>query len=93
MPTFRNDNNDETATVEGVEAERLTELDNWHEVGGGEAQVEPVVEPAAPYVAPVEPVVEPVEPVVEPEPQPVDANGVLIPTPVEPVEPVEPVVA
>ena len=54
MPTFRNDNNDEVATVEGVEAERLTELDNWHEVGGGEAQV------VEPVVAPYEPVVEPV---------------------------------
>ena len=79
MPTFRNDNNDEVATVEGVEAERLTELDNWHEVIEGG-----VIEPVAAEV---------VEPVVEPEPQPVDANGVLIPTPVEPVEPVEPVVA
>ena len=42
--SFKNDNNGEYATVEGVEAERLTELDNWHEVGGGEAQIiEPVV--------------------------------------------------
>lgn len=56
MPAFKNDNNGDVVDVDGAEADRLAELDNWHEVGGGEAQVVEV--PVEVPVVVVEPPVE-----------------------------------